>query len=182
MKTAILRKVLLLAAMAIWAAGAGLPAQSNQMYYRVSGAMPRPIAGFSQQFSATIEYDDTTGVIESFEFDVFLYSFIDQYPAGSTPFLARLGAANMFPTMSFESNKVKQEGNELKIRGSLYFRGMYQPLTIQAVRSEKGGMIYLSGVFTLDTRDYFMFPSPPYYIPPHVEFSFEAVFEVDLPG
>lgn len=149
----------------------------NQITYHATGSF-QPIAGSSTFLKGTLQYNDTTGAVQAFAFNVPLYSFNDDYPSGATnSFIAWLGAANFFPEMSFQSSKIKQDGDHLIIQGQLYYRGKYSPVTIHATRDTRENDIQLLGEFTMDTHDYLPLFVPAYLVPSNISFSFEANFD-----
>jgi polyisoprenoid-binding protein YceI len=123
----------LLVAIALQIAPTKAIAQETSIRYDIPGAASFSAAGSSSQLRGSIEYDDTTLVIESFSFEVPLFSFISDY--GSYNYIAAIGGASTFPYMSFESSKIEQDGKNLVMKGTLYYRGMYRPITIEARRT-----------------------------------------------
>jgi len=158
------------------------PNQFTQISYRVPYVSARPIQGSSNQINGEIEYDDTTGVIEELEFEVFLYSFMDDFNFGNNTFIAWLGNAFRFPEMSFESQRIEQDGNKLKINGTMFFRGEYRSVLINATQNENEDIIQLNGNFTIYPRDYISLVSPRYRLPPRVEFQFTMNFDKQVEG
>ncbi len=156
--------------------------QFTEISYRVPYVSARPIQGSSNQITGEIEYDDTTSVIEELEFEVFLNSFMDDFNFSNTTFIAWLGNAFRFPEMSFESQRIEQDGDKLKINGTLYFRGEYRSVLINATKSENESIIQLDGDFTVYPRDYISLVSPRYRLPPRVEFQFIMNFNKQVEG
>ncbi len=153
-------------------------AQETTMRYSIPAAGTAvPAAGNSNQLRGNVEYDDTTMVVESFSFDVPLFTFMSEF--GSYNYIAAVGAASTFPYMSFKSTNIDQSGEDLLIKGSLYLRGQYQPLTITAKQVEDKKIFYLDGNFTVHIRDYFMF-SGGRSIPPYMNIDFRMVFDKEV--
>lgn len=152
----------------------------SQMNYRISSGYHYPNEGTTSQLDATIDYNDTTGVINSLDFEVYLFSF--QNRIGNGNILAWLGAADYFPNMSFESRSVEETEDELVIKGTLYFRGRYSPVTIQAERRNEDNVMILDGRFTITVSDYIMFVGGRPELPTYVNMDFNMIFpdnEVD---
>ncbi|MBK7873209.1 MAG: YceI family protein [Saprospiraceae bacterium] len=147
----------------------------SQINYSASSGYYYPNTGTSNQLSATIDYDDTTGVINSFEFDVFLFSFLNTQ--GSFNMIAWLGGADYFPSMEFKSRSIDQEGEDLTIKGSLYFRGRYMPVTIYAEREEDKNQFTINGKFRIATSDFIKFVSPRRGIPTYLNMDFSVTFD-----
>ncbi|MFN7118038.1 MAG: YceI family protein [Saprospiraceae bacterium] len=170
----------------LWLAFQVLPgnvaAQSsyNEITYEIPNAYYQA-AGRSTQLSATVEYDDTTHVINSLEFDVPLHSFINIY-GGNYNYIAAFGNAYNFPWLRFESNRIKDEGKTIEMRGTLYFRGEYRPVTIVAERTEKDEMLYLDSDFTISLREYFLLAPATVRIPPYLDMEFHLVFDLASPA
>lgn len=162
-----------------------LPAVANaqgnysQMTYEIPASYYQA-AGRSSQLSATVEYDDTTHVIEALTMEVPLFSFINNY-GGSYNYIAAFGNASRFPWMRFESNKVEDKGETIEMRGTLYFRGEYRPISITATRKEEKGLLNLNGEFTLSLRDYFLLAPATFRVPPYIDMTFNLVFDLSSP-
>lgn len=153
--------------------------QYNEINYRIPSASYQA-EGRSTQLSASLEYDDTTHVLESLEMEVPLFSFLNRY-GGSVNYIAAYGGAASFPWMRFESSKIEEKGDKVEMRGTLYFRGEYRPVTITATREEDKGTLNLYGDFTLNLRDYFLFTPTNYRVPPFIDLSFNLVFDLSTP-
>lgn len=155
---------------------------TTQISYYVPYVAAQPIRGTSDHLRGEIDYDDTTGVINELNFEVFLNTFIDDFNVGATSYIAWLGNVYRFPEMSFSSNSIKEDGDELQISGTLYFRGEYRATTIHAKRSEDDELIQLRGNFTIYPRDYASLISPYYRAPSRVEFQLNMNFPKGLEG
>lgn len=173
--------VLLLATIQISAVAQDKPQnQITKISYNVPSGTPYPLSGSSNQLFGEIEYDDTTGVIENFSFEVFLNSFIDDYAVRPNSFIAWLGGASVFPNMSFESNRIKVNDDVLDITGRFYFRGQYRSVNIQAKRFEDENQMQFQGQFTIYPRDYVTVISPYYRLPSRVNFDFNINFAKEV--
>jgi polyisoprenoid-binding protein YceI len=170
--------VTLLMAFALQMAPTFAVAQETSIRYDIPGVASLPAAGSSNQLRGSIEYDDTTLVIEKFSFYVPLFSFISDY--GSYNYIAAIGGASTFPYLSFESTKIEQDGKNLLMKGSLYYRGMYRPITIQAKRTEEKTEFYVSGNFMINIRDYYLF-SGGLGIPSYMNIHFRMAFDKTTP-
>lgn len=151
----------------------------NEMTYKIPSAYYQA-EGRSAQLNASVEYDDTTHIIEAVTMEVPLFSFINTY-GGSYNYIAAFGNAANFPWMRFESNKIKDKGETIEIRGTLYFRGEYRPITITANRKEADGQLSLYGDFSLPLRDYFMLAPANFRVPPYMDMTFNLVFDLASP-
>ncbi len=148
----------------------------NEITYEIPNAYYQA-AGRSTQVSATLEYDDTTHIIEALEFEVPLYSFTNTY-GGSYNYIAAFGSAYNFPWLRFESKKVKEEGKNMELQGTLYFRGEYRPIHMNIQRTEKDEILYLDGDFTINLRDYFLLAPATVRIPPYLDMQLHLVFDL----
>ena len=153
--------------------------QYNEMTYRIPSASYQA-EGSSSRVSASLEYDDTTHALQSLDIEVPLYSFLNKY-GGSYNYIAAYGGAASFPWMRFESSRVEEKGDQVEIRGTLYFRGEYRPITITATRQEDKGTLNLYGDFRIHLRDYFMFAPANYRIPSFIDVNFNLVFDISTP-
>ncbi len=59
-----------------------------------------------------------------------------------------------YPKVTFTSNDVQQEGNNLAIKGNLTFHGVTKPVVIQANRQDGNGQITVKGDFDIKLSDY----------------------------
>jgi len=69
----------------------------------------------------------------------------------------------------------------LSMKGSLYYRGMYRPITIQAKRTDEKNEFYINGNFNINIHDYFMFSSGR-GIPPRMNINFRMAFDKISPA
>lgn len=59
-----------------------------------------------------------------------------------------------YPKVTFVSNDVQQQDNNLTIKGNLTFHGVTKPIVIQAVRKEGNGQTSINGDFVIKLSDY----------------------------
>lgn len=150
-------------------------AQATQMSYNISSGPFYPVSGSTNQLEAKIDYNDSTHTLNAFDFEVYLHSFVNNL--GNQNLLAALGAASFYPYMSFESRRIKEESDQLVINGTLYFRGIYNPVTLYAQRNDNNDSIKLNGEFTLNVRDYYPMATPLNRLPTYVNLNFQATFD-----
>lgn len=151
----------------------------NTMSYKIPNLYYQA-DGKTTQLEATVEYDDTTHVIQGLNWEVNLLSFINTY-GGTYNYIAAYGNASVYPWMQFESKKVKDKGDKVQIQGTLYYRGEYRPLTIVANKVIEDNQLYLYGDFTISLREYYMLNPVSIRIPPYISMNFNFVFNMATP-
>lgn len=82
-------------------------AQVNQMSYIIKPGYHRPILSNGEDLVASIDYNEMTGEIDSFAFEIPLNSFI--YNFQSRRGLELIGIANSHPYMIFQSEKIEKK-------------------------------------------------------------------------
>lgn len=135
-----------------------LAVKANESYIKFSGVQNKKTMfnGEFQSFTPVIVFDKDNLVVSSIRVEVDLASV----ETGSQKRDGMLKKSNWFdventPQGLFVSNKIELESDgKYKVEGSLTIKGIKQPVTLFMNYVELGGLIELSGNYTLNRLDF----------------------------
>ena len=117
----------------------------------ITYAMDHPLhswTGVSKDINSVILIDSNSGIISQVAVSVKISSF-DSQNANRDSHAIEVTEALKYPVIKFSSSKIVQEGNKLKVTGTLSFHGVNQLITFDAAKKNKGSNIEVSGGFTV---------------------------------
>lgn len=109
--------------------------------------------GVSKEVSSVILTDEKRDVIYQAAVSVKISSF-DSKNANRDSHAIEATEAIKFPTISFASTAIKQDGSNLEITGTLTFHGVSKTITINAVKKMVKNKAEITGNFDVNMKDY----------------------------
>lgn len=144
-------------------------AQDNYINYNVDwkGYNPEPNAGRSDEIMATLNYNESTGMLDSFSFEVVISSFYNTIGVYNVldRDRDRLNRPEPFPKLSFKSETIKLKRGEFVIKGLLSYYEQRIPTTIIVSQKEENNYIQFFGNFSLNRNQR-----------PQIDMDFSATF------
>lgn len=109
--------------------------------------------GISSEVNSVILTDEKRNNITQAAVSVKISSF-DSKNANRDSHAIEATEAIKFPTISFASTVIKQDGNNLEITGTLTFHGVSKTITINAVKQMAKNKAEITGDFDVNMKDY----------------------------
>lgn len=109
--------------------------------------------GVSSEVSSVILTDENRNTITQAAVSVKISSF-DSKNANRDSHAIEATEAIKFPTISFASTAIKQDGNNLEITGTLTFHGVSKSIAINAVKQMVKNKAEITGNFDVNMKDY----------------------------
>ncbi len=130
--------------------------QADPKKSSVTYAMSHPMhdwEGKSNAVKAVIVYNPGTKALENIAVSIKVASFDSQNANRDSHMIEVLDAIRI-PNVTFTSTSVSQEGDKLKILGTLTFHGVSKPLSIIATRSVADNALVFTGDFEVLMSSY----------------------------
>lgn len=121
----------------------------------ITYAMSHPMHSFegvSRDVACVVVLDDASK-IESVAAAAKVSSFDSDNTNRDSHALEKMEALK-YPKVTFTSNDVQQNGNDLTVKGNLTFHGVTRPVLIQATRQDDNGQLTIKGGFDINLSDY----------------------------
>jgi len=109
--------------------------------------------GVSSEVNSVILTDEKRNTITQAAVSVKISSF-DSKNANRDSHAIEATEALKYPTISFASNSIKQDGNNLEITGTLTFHGVSKSITIKAEKKIVKNKAEITGNFSVNMKDF----------------------------
>jgi polyisoprenoid-binding protein YceI len=153
-------KILLLFLLAILFAGVIAPGKkkivADKKESAISYSMVHPLhewTGTSKDVNCVIIYNQDSGRIESVAVSVLVSTFDSKNSNRDSHAMEVLDAIK-YPTVKFTSNDIRQNGEDLTIRGNLIFHNISKPMTLLAKRKDGNKETSIEGSFIVHITDH----------------------------
>jgi polyisoprenoid-binding protein YceI len=122
----------------------------------ISYSMHHPLhswTGVSKDITSIIVTDENRIQVNNVAVVVKISSF-DSQNANRDSHLMEVTEALKYPTVSFTSNSIKQEGNKLIVSGTLIFHGVSQLISFDAEKKINNNKAEITGGFTVNMTQF----------------------------
>jgi polyisoprenoid-binding protein YceI len=113
--------------------------------------------GTSNEVSSVIVTDKDRNLVHQVAVTVKISSF-DSKNANRDSHTMEATDAIKFPSVSFASTSIKQDGNLLQVAGNITFHGVSKPVSFQAVKKIVNNTAEISGGFSINMKDFGISP------------------------
>ncbi len=122
----------------------------------ITYAMKHPLhswEGTSKEINSVILADQNKKSISQAAVSVKISSF-DSQNANRDSHTIEVTDAIKYPSISFASSSIKQEGDNLQINGKLTFHGITKEVSLKAEKKNENGKAKITGNFSVNMKDY----------------------------
>ena len=134
--------------------------------------------GVSRDVSSILVTDQDRKTITQVAVSVKLNTF-DSQNANRESHMIEVAEGLKFPTVTFVSKEIKQEGDKLQVSGNLTFHGKSNEISFQALRTNSGNQMVVTGGFKLKMTQFGI--DPPSLLGLVTEDEFELRFNMIYP-
>lgn len=135
--------------------------------------------GICGDFSVDVDYDKKKDAMSSTEVIADIASFDSGIPQRDRDALKIL-ETKRFPTVSFVSENITPNGENLSVNGTLTFHGVSREVTFETTQKMVGKQLKIKGAFSVKLTDYNLKPPGSFLLKTddNIDLKFSLVFDL----